>query len=452
MRNGVYDLVTMILFIAALLVSSLVFFSPARAQDENPLQQWVKDHVKGNFLYKNFAHFKDTEPEQRTVRQEGILRLEVEQTFLEKWRLFLMPQWKADTANYTAGGFQDFRDTYLRDSYFSIREGHLKYRGDDFDVSVGKQIYVWGAADGYNPTDNLNPRNYLDVPEREKMGIFSFAASYFPPDSSITLVVLPFFTPSRLPLAISRWASTGREGQRAEALGSDVDADVTIKRREMPGKRLDKIQLGLRGKTTVSGWDFSLSYFDGYDTLPVIRQIGEDTARPRFNRMRVIGMDFTTTSGKLEYHGEWAWKIYDGGRSTDILPFVLGGTYTWDQDQVSWLGLDQVIFTLEYGGEFTLHQRDSREYKESGIFTRPFQNSILSRLALKIDEDNELQIGGNINFHHHNNSVLQPKYIHKFSDSLKAEAGVQAFWGSQNSFWGKWKRNDRTFVIMTYSF
>src|SRR3989338_2391724 len=126
MRNGVYDLVTMILFIAALLVSSLVFFSPARAQDENPLQQWVKDHVKGNFRYKNFAHFKDTEPEQRTVRQEGILRLEVEQTFLEKWRLFLIPQWKADTANYTAGGFHDFPGTHLRDPHFLIREGPLK--------------------------------------------------------------------------------------------------------------------------------------------------------------------------------------------------------------------------------------------------------------------------------------------------------------------------------------
>jgi hypothetical protein len=442
------------------LLTALIFFlfvslPPASAEEENPLTQWTKEHVKGSFRYKNFAHFKDTEPEQRTVRQEGILRLEVEQAFEERWRLFLMPQWKADTANYTAGGFHDFRDTYLRDSYFSIREGHLKYRGEDFDVTVGKQIYTWGTADGYNPTDNLNPRNYLDVPQREKLGTFSLSASYYPPDSSLTLVVIPLFTPSRLPVIHSRWIGNPNKRPTSandpDALNADLPPGTSLKRREMPGKRLDKIQMGLRAKTTLSGWDLSLSYFDGYDTLPVVRLV-DTTARPRFNRMHVIGSDFSTTTGKLEYHGEFAWKTYDGGRATDILPFVIGGMYIWDEDWVKNLGLDQIQLNLEYAGEFTLHQRDNRQYRETGIFTRPFQNSILSRVAFKFDENNELHVSASGNFHHHNNSYLQPKFVHKYSDSVKIEGGWEVFWGPQNSFWGKWRRNDRTFLFMTYLF
>jgi hypothetical protein len=219
----------------------------------------------------------------------------------------------------------------------------------------------------------------------------------------------------------------------------------------MPGKRLDKIQVGIRGKTTLSGWDLSLSYFDGYNDLPVIRIIGTN-ARPRFNRLRVIGMDFSTTAGKVEYHGEFAWRTTDGGRATDILPFVIGGMYIWDQDWVKDLGLEQIQLNLEYAGEFTLHHRDNRQYREAGVFNRPFQNTILSRLAFKFDENNELHISTSANFHHHNNSFMQPKFIHKFSDFLKVEGGWELFWGAQKSFWGKWKRNDRTFVFITYLF
>src|SRR3990167_9609324 len=97
--NSVYDWVIMSAFFAALIFSLLVFLPPASAEDENPTHQWFKDHVKGSFRYKNFAHFYTTEAEQRTVRQEGILRLEVDQTFQENWRFFLVPEWKADTAN-----------------------------------------------------------------------------------------------------------------------------------------------------------------------------------------------------------------------------------------------------------------------------------------------------------------------------------------------------------------
>ncbi|MBI2538800.1 MAG: hypothetical protein HYW04_03260 [Deltaproteobacteria bacterium] len=459
MGNGVYDVLIMRLFFAALLVSSVLFFSPASAQDENPFQQWFKEHVKGTLLYKNFAHFHTTEAEQRTVRQEGIVRLEVDQTFQENWRFFLVPQWKADTANYTAGAFQDFRDTTLRDPYFYLREGYVKYRGDNYDATVGKQFYSWGTADGFNPTDNLNPRDYHDVPDREKIGIFSFAATYYPPDASITLVVVPFFTPSRLPMAHSRWSPTPNsktsEDTSFGALG--IPEGTTGKRREMPGKRLDKVQVGLRAKQTIAGWDVSASYFSGYNTQPVVRVV-DTVARPRFNRMHVIGADFTTTSGKFEYHGEWAARLYESGRATSILPILLGGMYTMDYDWVKDLGLEHILWNLEYVREVTLRKKFNDQYRESGIFDRPFQNAVLTRLTFKIDENNELYMSVNWNIHyhrtdhHHDNWFVQPKFMHKFSDSLKVEGGWELFWGANNSFWGKWKRNDRTFAKFTYLF
>jgi len=449
----------MMRFWTAWILSIFVFLSSASADEENPVSQWVKNHVKGSFRYKNFAHFYTTEAEQRTVRQEGIFRLEVDQTFQENWRFFLVPEWKADTANYTASPFQDFRDTYLRDSYFYLKEGYLKYRGDNFDVAVGKQFYTWGTGDGFNPTDNLNPRDYHDVPDREKLGIFSFAATYYPPDASLTLVVIPYFTPSRLPLAHSRWSPNPNSKSSDDSAFGDlgIPDDTTARRREMPGKRLDKVQVGLRAKQTFSGWDVALSYFDGYNTQPVVR-VADNVARPRFNRMHVIGADFTTTSGKFEYHGEWAARLYESGRATSVLPILLGGMYTMDYDWVKDLGLDQILWNLEYVREVTLRKKFNDQYRESGVFDRPFQNSVLTRLTFKVDENNELytSINWNIHYHrtdhHHDNWFVQPKFMHKFSDSLKVEGGWELFWGAQNSFWGKWKRNDRTFAKFTYFF
>ncbi len=445
-------------FWTALIFAFFALLSPASADDENPFIQWIQDHVKGSFRYKNFAHFNPTKAEQRPVRQESILRLEVDQTFQDNWRFFLVPQWKADTVNNTAGAFQNFRDTTLRDPYFYFREGYLKYRGDNFDLAVGKQFYTWGTADGFNPTDNLNPRDYHDVPDREKMGIFSFAASYYPTDASITLVIIPLFTPSRLPLASSRWnADPNRKSTDSSLAAAGLPPGTTIRRREMPGERLDKVQAGIRAKQTIAGWDVSMSYFDGYNTQPVVRQIG-NVARPRFNRMHVIGTDFTTTSGKFEYHGEGAWRLYESGRATSILPIVLGGMYTWDDDWVKNIELDQILFNLEYSKEITLSKKFNPQYKESGIFDRPFQNSVLSRITVKVDENNEFYLSGNYNIHyhrtehHHNNSSFEPKIMHKFSDALKIEGGLELFWGPHNSFWGKWRRNDRTFALITYQF
>ena len=38
-----------------------------------------------------------------------------------------------------------------------VREAYLAWYPSWGEVKLGKQIYAWGAVDGNNPTDNLNP-------------------------------------------------------------------------------------------------------------------------------------------------------------------------------------------------------------------------------------------------------------------------------------------------------
>ena len=45
-------------------------------------------------------------------------------------------------------------------SSYNLREAYLAYYPEWGEVKFGKLIHVWGAVDGNNPTDNLNPYDY----------------------------------------------------------------------------------------------------------------------------------------------------------------------------------------------------------------------------------------------------------------------------------------------------
>lgn len=478
---------------AAAAVAGAAAPTAAKPADEDPVVTWWREHVKGSIRSKTFASFRTTLEEQTSVRQEGVLRLEINQDLGEGFGLFLVPQWKADSRNYVKEPWMNFRDSTFRDPYFSFNQGYLKYRTESFDLAVGKQIYSWGTADGYNPTDYLlNPWDYQDIPDREKIGMFSVSANYYLTNTtSFQLIVVPLFTPSRIPMVNNRWLGVGipiRSFLDPLGLGGFAKSvlpavDFIIKDgRKLPPKRFENTEVAFRAKTSaISGWDLSLSYFDGFDNLPVVSLNGPICIPPVpgitnglcvgppktvFPRVRAPGFDFSTTFGKLEVHGEAVAKFYDGGKTTDRMPVVFGGRYTWDQSDVEGLGLEQILLVLEYANDIDLHKRDDPLTRDLSFFVRPIQSTIISRIALKIDDANEFTFSTAINFYGPNSGYLQPKYAYKFTDNLKAEVGFDIFWGDfkvkpelsapffskKLSFWGKWERNDRGFLNMTYLF
>jgi hypothetical protein len=453
--------------------------APASSGDD-VVEKWFKEHVKGTLKFKNFMSFQTTIEEQTSIRQEGVLRLDITQDLNENFRLFLAPQWKADTRNYVKAPWMNFRDSTSRDPYFSFHQGYLRYKEESFDVTVGKQIYSWGTADGYNPTDYLlNPWDYQDIPDREKIGTFSISANYYLPDTSFQFIVIPLFTPSRIPMTNNRWLgipNLSLFGVPLGKLGLPLVDFLIRTRRKLPPARFENTQVAFRAKTSaITGWDLSLSYFDGFDNLPLVSAEGPICIAPgicvgipktMFSRVRAPGFDFSTTFGKLEVHGEAQARFYDGGRTTDRLPLVFGGRYVWDQADLAGTGLEQILFVLEYGHDIDLHKRDNILTRDLSFFVRPIQSQIMSRIGLKIDDANEFNFSTAINFYGPNSGYLQPKYTYKFTDNLKADIGFDVFWGkfsvdpilippsvkTKLSFWGKWDRNDRGFLNLTYLF
>lgn len=418
--------------------------APAGARDKP--WSWADLDIKGTLTYKGFAHFDEAPNENRHFRNEGILELEWARKFSEWSSLRLLGDARVDDNNFADGVHFQIPETTKRRSILNLREGVLRLRGGPMELTLGKQVFAWGTADAVNPTDYLNPWDFLDILDRRQLGIYSAAYTLVSGPVSHTIVVVPVFTPSRDPLLKGRWAPQAPEGP-----------PFILDDREVPDG--NTFQWAGRMKLTVNGLDVAVSYYDGFDNTPVLREstvaVGPLPVRrltPVYSTIKAVGTDFSTTWRKFEFHGEAAYRMIESRGRDDRLQWVLGLNYTFDELPVKWL--ERVEAILEYSRENILDKRAHSQYGPStGFFSAAFGNALTGRLRFKFTEETQFAISGSANFASGPASYYtQLKLTHKLTDALHAEGGFDFLGGPDGSVWGQWERNDRAFVTLKYFF
>ncbi len=184
---------------------------------------------------------------------------------------------------------------------------------------------------------------------------------------------MPRFTPGRMPGSDNRWEPDLTEEKKAFAPLTVVNAGS-----ELPDIDVGNVQFGVRlsfASTIIEGWDFSVNYYDGLDSVGVLRS---KVAQPNvmitrvFPRFREIGGDFSTTWGKMEFHGEAAAHFTDDSdMDDDCWEYIAGINYTFDSLPL----LEELRVTAEYAGESTSSTKRTR----AAIFSVPLNTSVLSR-------------------------------------------------------------------------
>lgn len=196
-----------------------------------------------------------------------------------------------------------------------IREANIQLYGfllKNLDITIGRQLIVWGKADKINPTSNLNPLDMEDVLDfGRRRGSDAIKASYYlNSDFSLQGVYVPFFQPANLPVGIF-----------ANALNPDMilPDGMTLKGFSdtllVPGFNLKESSIaGFRFKGYTKGIDFSLSYIWGYDGLPVttrntfipVNLLGgvNIISQLSFMRTHIAGADFATSIAGIGLWGE----------------------------------------------------------------------------------------------------------------------------------------------------
>ncbi len=226
------------------------------------------------------------------------------------------------------------------------------------DFRVGVQKFAWGRLDEMNPTDNLNTEDLTeggtnDEVER-KIGVPSLKMNGYSDLANVELGWVPVYVPYRLPQPDERWFPGVLKPATVINSGTAV-GDVPVKTIyqdiDLPPVTLSNSEVGVRISKYIEGWDVSLSYFSGYDMMPVmdapvdLTVVMEDplaldysisaeaTMVPQINRMSVYGFDFTTTVSSFTLRGEYAY--FKGKYYSQKLDSVLKQAVTKEkQDEI----------------------------------------------------------------------------------------------------------------------
>ena len=189
---------------------------------------------------------------------------------------------------YSLGDFEIKTNSVLEyrwsnnENEFQLREAYLMWYPSWGEVKVGKQIHAWGAVDGNNPTDNLNPYDYyyMFLPGAErKVGTISGSLKYYWNDWQMEGVFIPEHEGNRFPFG-------------EEAFPLDIPMVAPKLMDEEPGS-----EFGFRFQSTLGSSDFSLSYFDGRDQS--FSYVGVTDSMPSFfyRKTSVLGFDLVSFIG-----------------------------------------------------------------------------------------------------------------------------------------------------------
>jgi Protein of unknown function (DUF1302) len=213
-----------------------------------------------------------------------------------------------------ANGFE----TYFREASFKVMDLFVP----GLDLIAGRQRVRWGTSDEYNVIDNLNPVDYANL--------YSFDPDYFvdhiPMDGLSLEYQFPFdfdlkiqgvwylyFRPSPLPAGFEAYLASA-QGSRLDELTSSLGFPAgisSVEIGEVPDYNVEDSVFGIRLGGNLFNFDIGVSYYHGFQTLPLPERIVTDLTAEvpsiegfyGYPRLDVVGFDL---AGELYSVGIWA--------------------------------------------------------------------------------------------------------------------------------------------------
>jgi len=241
---------------------------------------------------------------------------------------------------YSLGDFEIKTNSALEyrwsnnENEFQLREAYLMWYPSWGEVKIGKQIHAWGAVDGNNPTDNLNPYDYyyMFLPGAErKVGTVSGSLKYYWNDWQFEGVFIPEHEGNRFPF-----------GETAFPLDFPMSAPKLMD--EEPGS-----EFGFRLQSTLVSSDFSLSYFDGRDRS--FSYVGVTDSMPSFfyRKTSVLGFDLVSFVGDFTNRFE----IAHFSTMIDVNPDMLyfdNASYIQYAEQIEYTTSNDIMLSVQLIG------------------------------------------------------------------------------------------------------
>jgi hypothetical protein len=235
-----------------------------------------------------------------------------------------------------------------------LNEAYLNFSHGFGELYLGKQVTTWGSADANNPTDNVNPFDYyylfLEGADR-KIGNVMLREEIFYKSLSVSLVLVPLFTPARLPI-------NDPDLPFIPAVPFYHESKV-----KKPAAEAKNTEYGIRARLSLSRFEVAASYFEGND-----RQFAAPNPMDftfAYPRTRVIGLEGIGLYGDFALRAEGAYFLTEDREGDEL--FVRNPYFQYVA-QVDWNAPARTMCILQYlGMASTLLDDDTEKETEDAL-------------------------------------------------------------------------------------
>ena len=328
---------------------------------------------------------------------------------------------------------------------FELREAYLDHRKEHWGFRFGRQIVIWGAADGVRITDLLSPMDMSEFLAQDyddiRMPVNALRFFVFNEKMKLELVAVPTFQGYMLPTdERNPWSILPKNAVHPMVWD---DAGGT------PAFKLSNVEYGGRLSFTLPGIDFSLAGLHTWNKMPVL-MYGQSAAgtvvSPRYYRMGFVGGDVSKPLGQFVLRGEAA---FNTGKHFSYRPQA-AHTSQKGFNSINWLaGIDWYA-----PGEWMVMVQFSSEsiFKYEEQMAQPRHNSLLTVNVSKKLLGSTLQLSDFTYFDlNHKGWFSRFSADYALNDLIRLSAGFDWFGGDEGMF-GLYKRNSEVWVKAKYSF
>ena len=389
-----------------------------------------------NFTYRGFAEARVTGYPQQTPRDpdrlalEGHVRFEPAYKPAEWLTLSSSLDARLDNLEQVARTWRiDIRDRGLQRPALSIRQAAASFRARRLAVDLGKQFLRWGKADILTPTDRFAPRDFLEVTDGEFLAVTGARVQYTRGIHALDLAVVPMFTPSRIPLLNRRWAAVPRS--LAPYTFEDLGARFPT-----------RAQFGARWNVTAPGYEFSLSYFDGFNHLPDIATVPLPSrpviaALRSYAPLRMAGGDAAVPLRWFTVKGEAALLKTTSATADDVVLYVI--QVERQSGELSLVG--------GYAGEVVTSRKSAFSFSPERGLARAF----LVRASYTIDANRSVALEAAVR-QTGQGVWLKTEYSQARGAHWRATLTGTIIGGTDADFFGQYRRNSHVVATLRYSF
>ncbi len=398
------------------------------------------------------------------------LFLQADESFSEKFSARII---------YQGNGF-DAQNSRLSGSGSSthweneLREGYAYFSKPGLEIKAGKQIIPWGKSDGINPTDFLTAKDmtYFNQDEEVKRKGGAGVQIQLTPNEgtsswTFTGVWFPYFAKGKVYIPPSTLPASVRVSDETNSIPENFQNSETA----------------LKVAYVGSGWDFSLSAFNGWKhqpelveknrtltttlvgTTPVINYDLE--LATYYRRVSAVGGDASYVFGKHIFRFETAYirTENDNGQNALIQPSNWSGVLgverplveNWrTQIQFFWIYYPQYTPPEEMGGLNAVDQAINRQVASGNALLHNYKTRSKTSVTWRLTGNNsestfEKELFVIYNFADQD-SLIRPKLTYSWTDTLKTALGADIFNGRAGQTFGSILSRSSIWVEAKYIF